>query len=232
MTSVTLPRRAHHLRSIREHRNHHSCQTDIDDKSSIFTDNRRQCNSQPKLTKSIKAFSYDEPNLQLSLPTSPAANSNRLKQLCSKLKRRLTLTRDEGSRSEDVEESPSERRSVRFGNYESFSSTSGDQLNEFVWPDFERVYDTIPSCLISALPGPDDFSIARRDETLSDLSNSQLDPADDSSDEQMNSFTHCQRGKVFRRNAICHKLDKSQYNSQLDTFVQQLMVEKLMRTWT
>ncbi|UJR26017.1 hypothetical protein I4U23_007363 [Adineta vaga] len=231
MTSVTLPRRAHHLRSIREHRNHHSCQTDLED-----TNHQRLFPNQIKLNVSTKALSYDENDMHSSLPTSPTTNnnnnSNRLKDLCTRLKRRFILTKENRTRSEDIQSSPSERRIVRFGNYESFSSSTDDPSSEFVWPDFEQVYDTIPSCLINALPGPDDFSVDIRCQDSLDPTNFQTDLTDEDSNEQMNLFTQCQRGKSFRRNGICHKLDKSQYNSQLDTFVQQLMVEKLMRTWT
>ncbi|CAF0768621.1 unnamed protein product [Adineta ricciae] len=228
MASVTLPRRAHQLRSIREHRNHHSYQGDADDLHSCH-----HYPGQTKLTKSVKALSHDEPETQFSLPASPTATHNkRIKDLCSRFKRRLLLTKESRTRSVDVQNSPSERRIVRFGNYESFSSSTDDPLNEFVWPDFEQVYDTIPSCLINALPGPDDYLVSARCQNLSDSLEFQTDPTDECSVEQMNLFAQCQRGKFFRRNAICHKLDKSQYNSQLDTFVQQLMVEKLMRTWT
>ncbi|CAF0776498.1 unnamed protein product [Adineta ricciae] len=208
MASVTLPRRAHQLRSIREHRNHHSYQGDADDLHSCH-----HYPGQTKLTKSVKALSHDEPETQFSLPASPTATHNkRIKDLCSRFKRRLLLTKESRTRSVDVQNSPSERRIVRF--------------------DFEQVYDTIPSCLINALPGPDDYLVSARCQNLSDSLEFQTDPTDECSVEQMNLFAQCQRGKFFRRNAICHKLDKSQYNSQLDTFVQQLMVEKLMRTWT
>ncbi|CAF1394677.1 unnamed protein product [Adineta steineri] len=233
MTSVTLPRRVHNLHLIREHRNHHSYTTDDDESNNIIDKNSPYFSNRSKLNRA-KAFSYDEPEIQSSLPTSPTItnNNNRLKHLCSRLKRRFVLTKEDRTRSEDIHENTTERRMVRFGNYESFSSTIDDQYNEFVWPDFERVYDTIPPCLINALPGLDDYSDDGRSNNLLDLSNFQTDQTALISIEQMNLFTQCKRGKYFRRNAICHKLDKSQYNAQLDTFIQQIMVEKLMRTWT
>jgi hypothetical protein len=78
------------------------------------------------------------------------------------------------------------------------------------------------------LPGLDDLSIDEKDEDdKTDVANIHTDEIDD-----MELFKNCLRGKDYRRNAICHKLDKTQYNGQLNTFIQQLMIEKLMRTWT
>jgi len=228
MTSVTLPRRAHNLQSIHEHRKYHSYNTDDEDTNNVIDNHHRYFHNRSKLNKSKRAASYDVPELQPSSPTA-TTNNNRLSHLCSRLKRRFILTRENRARSEDINETTSERRIVRFGNYESFSSSVDDPLNEPVWPDFEKVYDSIPPCLINALPGFDDYSINEKSNQLLNTSNSETD---EDSTEQMNLFIECKRGKYFRRNAICHKLDKSQYNSQLDTFIQQLMVEKLMRTWT
>jgi hypothetical protein len=173
-------------------------------------------------TKTIRAESYNEEKLHESVLST---NNNRLKHLCTRLKRRFTLTKDYRTRSEDMNRG----LSVRFSNYKSFSSSIDDTFNEFDWPDFEKVYDSIPHCLVKALPGLDDISLDNDDDDDTiDIKNF----IEDETNEQFDLFEHCKRGKYFRRNAICHRLDKSQYNGQLDTFIQQLMVEKLIRTWT
>ncbi|CAF4178477.1 unnamed protein product, partial [Rotaria sp. Silwood2] len=129
--------------------------------------------------------------------------------------------------------------SIRFSNYKSFSSSTDDSCNDFEWPDFEKIYDTIPSCLAKTLPGLDDFSIDEEEEEEEeddddddDGSTNSIGFIIDETNEQSDLFENCERGKHFRRNALCHKLDKSQYHGQLDTFIQQLLIEKLMRTWT
>lgn len=84
----------------------------------------------------------------------------------------------------------------------------------------------------------EDISIDGNDEDEDDDDDSidtrdlMTDSSLEDSIEQMNRFKQCKRGHYFRRNGLCHKLDKTVYNSQLDTFIQQLMVEKLIRTWT
>jgi hypothetical protein len=214
MASVTLPRRAHNLNFIREHRNNQSCDTD-----DTKTNNR---------SKATRTLSYDQPEIQSSSSLSTTTSNTRFRDLCSRLKRRFS-TKEHRTSSEDKNESVSERRSTRFSNYKSFSSSSDDPSNDFQWPDFEKVYDSIPFSLINALPGLDDFSIDKNDDYSLDLLTFQIDH---SPTEQMDLFIKCKRGKSFRRNAICQKLDKTQYHGQLDIFIQQLMIEKLMRTWT
>ena len=224
MTSVTLPRRAHNLHLIREHRNHHSLNTDDEEGNFIIN----KISQSAKETKPIRTLSYEDPGIQ-----SPTTNNNnRFRHLCSRLKHRFSLTKDHRTRSEDETGSVSERRAIRFKNYKSFSTTSSEGVTEFEWPDFEKVYDSIPTCLINALPGLDDFSIEDNPHSPLNLFKIEPDETDEYSIEQMKLFKECQRGTDFRRNGICPKIDKTQYNSQLDTFIQQLMIEKLMRTWT
>jgi hypothetical protein len=221
MTSVTLPRRSQNLNSIREHRNNQSLNTDDEETNSAI-----YFHQYSKRNKPTRALSYEESELQST------ASNNRFKHLCSRLKRRLSLTKESRTHSQDDTESASERRMVRFKNYKSFSTTTDDRVNEFDWPDFEKVYDSIPPCLINALPGLDDFSIEENKDSPLNTLKSPIDGTDEDSIEQINLFKQCKRGKDYRRNGICQKIDKNQYNSQLDTFIQQLMIEKLMRTWT
>jgi hypothetical protein len=229
MSSVKLPRRAHNLHFIREHQNNQPYNSDDDDQeANNITDNNY--NYSPR-NQARRTLSCDQPEIQSSSSTTTASN-NRLKHLCSRLKRRFTLTKEHRPHSEDTNESVSERRTIRFSNYKSFSSSIDDPSKEFQWPDFEKVYESIPHCLINALPGLDDLSIEENDNYPSNMYNFQTDQTDQTSIEQMNLFLECKRGKTFRRNAICHKIDKTQYHGQLDTFIQQLMIEKLMRTWT
>jgi hypothetical protein len=178
--------------------------------------------SSPKI-KTSRAVSYNEEKRHSSVSST---NNNRLKHLCTRLKRRFTLTKDYRTRSEDMNRG----LSVRFSNYKSFSSSIDYTFNEFDWPDFEKVYDSIPNCLAKALPGLDDISIDDDDDDDDTIDIPNF--TEDGTNEQFDLFEHCKRGKHFRRNAVCHKLDKTQYNGQLDTFIQQLMVEKLIRTWT
>ena len=173
------------------------------------------------MTKTTRAFSLMEERTQ----SSSSTNNGRLKHLYTRFKRRFTITRDYRRRSEDLNKGISSR----FCNYKSFSTSIEDSCDQFQWPDFEKIYDTIPSCLVKALPGLDDISLDEKDEDDKiDVTNIETDEIDD----DMELFKHCLRGKSYRRNAVCHKLDKIQYNGQLDTFIQQLMIEKLMRTWT
>jgi hypothetical protein len=202
MASVTLTRRAYNLNFIHEPRN--------DDEHT--NEGRRS-----RMKKSTRTFSFEQSEVQ-----SPKTRNNRFQHLCSRLKRRLTLTKEHRTSSDEITGNISKRR---FGNYKSFSSTFDESSNDIEWPDFEKVYDSLPSCLINALSDLNDCSIDKK----SDDSNFQMDQ---SSIETMNLFLQCKRGKNFRRNAICLKLDKTQYNGQLDIFIQQLMVEKLMRAWT
>jgi hypothetical protein len=227
MASVTLPRRAHYLHSIRKHRNSQPYNTDDEETSSINDDNYHNLSKIKKVTKTL---SCDQPEVQSSSITT---SNNRLRDLCSRWKRRFSLTKENHIRNEDINGSVvSERRMNRLGSDKSFSSTVDESSNQFEWPDFEKVYESIPSCLINALPGLDDFSTEENDDNLLNIVNFQTDSTDQYSIEQMNLFIKCKRGKFFRRNAICQKLDKNQHNGQLDLFIQQLMIEKLMRTWT
>jgi len=174
-------------------------------------------------TKTSRALSYNEEGIQSSM--SASNNSSRLKHLCTRLKRRFSISKDYRTRSDDLNKGIS----VRFSTYKSFSSSVDDTFNEFEWPDFEKVYDSIPPCLARALPGLDDISIRDDDDDNDTIDTNFIT---DETDEQFELFQECKRGKHFRRNAICRRLDKSQYNGQLDTFIQQLLIEKLMRTWT
>jgi hypothetical protein len=167
------------------------------------------------ITKTTRASSFNDEKMQ-----SSSTNNNRIKHFYTRLKRRFSITKDYRTHSEDMNGGIS----MRFSSYKSFSSTIHDPCNEFEWPDFEKIYDTIPLCLVKALPGLDDLSLEENDD--------RTDTHTEEIDDQLDLFKSCQRGKSFRRNAVCHKLDKSQYNGQLDTFIQQLMIEKLMRTWT
>lgn len=230
MASVTLPRRAHCVQSIRENLNHQHCSSDEEDANSILTSQSQWPTMRPGQMPRRTA-SYNERRKQ---PPPPVLSQNRFKEMCSKLKRRLTLTKEHRTQSEDIRGSLVERRRRRFGNYKSFSSSIDDEcFDEFEWPDFEKVYDSIPSCLINALPGLDDFTLDEDDaEEGNDRCQFNVDESEQVSSEHMNSFALCKRGQNFRRHGICQKLDKSQYRGQLDTFIQQLMIEKLMRTWS
>lgn len=177
----------------------------------------RRASTRSRMKKSTRTFSFEQSEVQ-----SPKIRNNRFQHLCSRLKRRLTLTKEHRTSSDEITGNISKHR---LGNYKSFSSTFDESSNDIEWPDFEKVYDSLPSCLINALSDLNDCSIDKK----SDDSNFQMDQ---SSIETMNLFLQCKRGKNFRRNAICLKLDKTQYNGQLDIFIQQLMVEKLMRAWT
>lgn len=197
-------------------------------------------------SKKILASKLNKTNRTVSLDStvqSPTNNNpNRWKHFCSKLKRRLTISKDHHrDRSEDPRANLVERRRSRFRKYTSFSANSEQDQEQatvvnFQWPDFEHIYDTIPSCLINALPGLDDFSNDEEEnpseEEEEDFPCSASDEEDLSPEETMNAFLRCNRGYGFRRNAVCQKLDKIEYGGQLDTFLQQLMIEKLMRTWT
>jgi hypothetical protein len=210
MASITSPSRGDDLNFTHETRNSQSYNTDYEDTNE---------NSRSSMKKLLQTFSYDE-SIQ-----SPKTSNNRIRHLYSRLKRRLTLTKEHRTRSEQSADSVSERPLVRLKNYKAFSSTVEESSNDIEWPDFETVYDSIPTCLINALHGLDEFPVEKK----SDDSNFETD---ESSIDTMNLFLQCKRGNNFRRNAICLKVDKAQYHGQLDTFIQQLMVEKLMRTWT
>jgi hypothetical protein len=225
MTSVTLPRRAHNLDSIREQQNNHSLNIDDEEPS-----NYHFCKQSSRISTPARTSSYEESGTPQSLSSSTSSN-NRFQKICSRLKHRFSL-KERRTRSEDETGRMSERRSFRFKNYKSFSTTNDPPVNEFDWPDFEKVYDSIPHCLINALPGLDDCSVEESNYSPSEVMKFQTDESDEHSIQQMNLFKECKRGKDFRRNGICQKVDKIQYNSQLDTFIQQLMIEKLIRTWT
>ena len=229
MTSATLPRRAPHLQSIRGSRNNHHCNSDDEDTHGILPSSSRWSAIKQSKTSS-QTTSSDEGSYQ----PAPSPSPNRFKEICSRLKRRLSLNKEHRPASDDIRGSLVERRRTRSGNYKSFSSSVDDDcFNEFKWPDFEQVYESIPRCLINALPGLDDFTLEEYDEEISsDHYRFHVDENEQASIEQMNSFAMCRRGQHFRRDAICQKLDKCQYRGQLDTFIQQLMIEKLMRTWS
>jgi hypothetical protein len=179
--------------------------------------------------KTSRALSCNEERIQS--PALASSNNNRFQHLCARLKRRFSISKDYRARSEDMNRG----LSVRFSNYQSFPSTVDDTFHEFEWPDFEKIYDSIPPCLARTLPGLDDISVENDnddDDHDHDDTDHRTSFLTDEINEQTDLFERCKRGKHFRRNAICHKLDKTQYNGQLDTFIQQLMVEKLMRTWT
>jgi hypothetical protein len=221
MTSVTLSRRV-------DHKNTDDEESKIRSPSSYSTDNCHRFfhwSTPNQQTKTTRALSCNEERRPSTLSTS---NNNRLKHLCSRLIRRFSITKEYRTRSEDLNRG----LTMRFNNYKSFSSTIDDTYNEYDWPDFEKVYDSIPPCLVKTLPGLDDISSEASEENSINITNFNTDETNDYTPEQMNIFVQCKRGKHFRRNAMCHKLDKSQYSGQLDTFIQQLMIEKLMRTWT
>lgn len=168
--------------------------------------------------KTTRAFSCHEDR-----PPSFESNS-RLRHLCNRLKRRFSFSKE--SQSGDVR--THRAAALQHSDYKPFSSSFDHAYNDFEWPDFEELYDAIPTCLAKALPGLDDLSLNEADET------SEEEPIllIDETDEQWRLFQKCKRGRYCRRNAICPKLDKSLYKGQLNTFIQQLMIEKLMRTWT
>src|SRR5579871_3833748 len=129
MTSVTLPRRAHNLHLIREHGTYN---TDDDEESnSIIENNYSNLYNWSKINKPNIDLSYDVPEIQSSSTT----NNNRLKHLCSSFKRRFTLTKEHRRGNENLNRSVSERRTKRFNNYKSFSSSDDNSLNEYAWPD-------------------------------------------------------------------------------------------------
>ena len=178
-------------------------------------------------SKTSRASSYNEEKVQSpAAASSSSSGNNRFKHLCTRLKRRFSISKEYRTKSEDMNRA----LAIRFNNYQSFSSSIDDSNHEYEWPDFEKVYDSIPHCLTRALPGLDDISLGDDDDDsdTSDTTNFLIDENDELAD----SFQSSARGRYFRRNAICRKLDKSQYGGQLDTFIQQLMIEKLMRTWT
>jgi len=193
--------------------------------------------SSKPIMKTTRAFSYNEDRNHSSLSSSATAtttttttSNNRFKHLCTQLKRRFSITKDPRT-SHDENQNSTRSLALRFKNYKSFSSSFDDSFNEFDWPDFERIYDRIPHCLTKTLPGLDDIS-------LEDDEEADTDPYEienfttDHDDELEHLFKYCKRGQHYRRNAICRKIDKNIHHGQLDTFIQQLMVEKLMRTWT
>lgn len=225
MASATLTRRAHHLHFLREHPNNQQYSTDDEEeRKESLSPLSAPCTTDPK---NVQIFSYDQADV-----VGMKHSNNRFKHLCSRLKRRLTLTKEHRTQSEDTSDNLTDRRLLRFGNYKTFSSTTNQSVDEILWPDFEQLYESIPPCLINALPGLNDFSLDSQHRNARERIHLQTDLDEQSSDEQNEQFLQCKRGKDFRRNAICLKLDKNQYYGQLDVFIQQLMVEKLMRTWT
>ncbi|CAF0768722.1 unnamed protein product [Adineta steineri] len=219
MTSTTLS----HLKPVVENCNHVKDQTiETPISNSCPTDNYRYSSPWPAsdyATKTTRALSCNEPRPRTS-SSSTSTNTNRLKHICACVKRRFTISKDNVDLNRGL--------SSRFTKYKSFSSTLDEPYNDFEWPDFEHIYDTIPHCLAKALPGLDDLSI---DEKY-DITQETCNTFTDETNELIPLFENCKRGIYYRRNAICPKLDKSIYKGQLDVFVQQLMIEKLMRTWT
>jgi hypothetical protein len=214
MASATSSRHSQLLHSIVENSNNIN---EEEISTSYSTDNYRRSFQWPtvnQLLTTTRTLSFNEGKTPIS------SHNNRLRRLCTRLKRRFTISKEYRPRTESS--------SICFRNYKSFSSSLDDSYNDFEWPDFEQIYDTIPPCLAKALPGLDDFSIDDDVENTTEIENFLLDETN----EQLKLYEVCKRGKNFRRNAICRKLDKSQYKGQLNTFIQQLMIEKLMRTWT
>lgn len=164
-------------------------------------------------------------------PLPSPLSHNRFRHLYTRLKRQFSIHKDFRPRDDDDDDDSHTGTSTRLGRYKTFSSSMDNNSNkEIEWPDFEKVFDSIPNCLLRTLPGldsfsPDDDGDDNRIISINDFN-------DDENHQQMELFQHCHRGKDFRRNAICQKLDESQDCGQLDVFIQQLMLEKLMRTWT
>ena len=185
-----------------------------------------QCPRANQATKTDRSMSYNGERSQLSTtPISPPPENNRFRHLYTRFKRRFSISKDYRTRTDDVHPG----LAVRLSDYKSFSSSMDDSNKEYQWPDFEKVYDSIPHCLLKALPGLDSFP---PDDDDDDHEIETIDFNTEENDEQMKLFEQCKRGTNFRRNALCQKLDKNQYHGQLDTFIQQVMIEKLMRTWT
>lgn len=225
---MVLPRRIHNINMM----NRNSTAIDLFTTQDLFVDNYRARNrvqslQQPmsnQTKKTFRALSCNPEKLQLSSKKSISGNENRLRNFYTQLKRRFSGTKESRANSEDSGKSLSKL----FKGYQSISSSNYDSNRDFDWPDFEKVYDSIPMCLTKGLPGVDDQSNEdERGLNTMDTANS----IDDEHNEQCDLYQACDRGPNFRRNAICHKLDKSQYNSQLNVFLQQLMIEKLIRTW-
>lgn len=186
-----------------------------------------QCSRANQTTKTDRSMSYNgERSRSSTAPISPPAENNRFRHLYSRFKRRFSISKDYRTRTDDVHPG----LAVRLSEYKSFSSSMDDSNKHFQWPDFEHVYDSIPHCLLKALPGLDSFS--PEDDDDDDYVIETIDFNTEENDEQMKLFEYCKRGRNFRRNALCQKLDKNHYHGQLDTFIQQVMIEKLMRTWT
>ncbi|CAF1555339.1 unnamed protein product [Rotaria magnacalcarata] len=233
MTSITLPRRIQNIYFMRKHSN---TTDDVQSKYKIVgsysSDNHghffRQITTNEN-RKTARASSCNEEKTKLSSKRSDVDNNNngRLKHLCTRFKRRFSLSKEYRTDSEDKVG----RVSTCFLNYKSFSSSTDDLSSGFEWPDFEKIYDSIPTCLTKDLPGMDNSPIDDEQWDDSDTKITSNSLINDTA-EQLNLFKNCQRGAHLRRNAICHKLDKSQYSSQLETFSQQLRIEKLVRTWT
>ena len=165
-----------------------------------------------------------------------SASHHRFRHLCGKLKRRFVSSRESFVRREDLRSSQLVARwMILFKDYKSLPSSpmNYETCQEFEWPDFKQIYNSMAPCLVDAVPCLDDFSLCSCDDDLALLVN-----AADSfliehhSIERTSRFRRCQRGQAFRRNAICQKLDKLLHGGQLHVFIQQLMVEKLMHVWT
>ncbi|UJR22909.1 hypothetical protein I4U23_025937 [Adineta vaga] len=223
MTSATSSRRVSNLQSIIENSSNPNDEETNDQtlSNSCPTEDYRyslQWSTPNQVTKTTRAHScYEE-------RAPPQTTNDRFKHLCTRLKRRFSISKECRTRSEDMNRGLTKRCK----NYKSFSSSLDETYNDFEWPDFEQIYDTIPTCLANALPGLDDLSLNESSDESEEILN--YPPAE--SIEQLKLFDGCKRGISYRRNAICRKLDKSLYKGQLNTFIQQLMIEKLMRTWT
>ena len=171
------------------------------------------------------------------LTDQSAASHHRFRQLCTKLKRRFDSSRESFARNEELLTSQLVTRwMILFRDYKSLPSSplNDETRQEFEWPDFERIYNSLSPCLVNAVPSLDDFSLCGSDDDDRQLLVNSVDSVLIEQDltEQTNELRSCQRGRAFRRNAICQKLDKRQHDGQLHTFIQQLMIEKLMHVWT
>ena len=233
MNSIPSRRRTQTLHVVHEHYNPLTDTLNDDDDDvergisvsySTGDDHRgsRPWNSPSSLRRPVRASSS----------TERPSNHKRLRHLVSAIKRRFGITKECRSRSKAFHRI----ESLFSGSYKLFSSSLDEPSQEFDWPDFEQIYDTIPICLAKALPGLDDISADDEgdddDDRSVDALDVHLDDVTDDAIDHTNIFGECQRGRFFHRNGLCQKLDKSLYQGQLGTFIQQLMIEKLIRTWT
>ena len=205
--------------------------------SDFFEQDRKDSTTESKC-KSHEDFTWsiDRPERTSSCTEArnysiPGPGRNRLKSFCSTIKRRFSISKEYRTQTDKI----NRNFSIGSSHYKSFSTTNEEPCQDFEWPDFEQLYDKIPTCLANGLPGFDDTSHDSDDGLETSFVKEKtfvIEETPEETLEEINRFEHCKRGKGFHRNAICQKLDKTLYNGQLDTFIQQLMVEKLIRTWT